>query len=264
MSTSKLQRYVSTKLNQLSSFEIKENIRPDWLITKLGERLELDFYIEELNVAIEVQGAQHYIYVPFMHGNYSGFRDRIRRDEFKREICQLAGIELIEVSNQSEADDTIQYIESVGKMPSSDNEAIQIIYQDSTIMERLSPMYHKIEIIGHLGNDPELSETQSGQQVCNMFIAVNRTTAKKERETIWFRVAAWGKDATFLSSFAKKGDVIFCEGQLNLMKDKDTSYNVTSRLIKVLRTHRPKDDIEVDKTLIDVDVLTNIEKGIAI
>lgn len=107
MATSKLQRYVSQKLSiNFGQFYIRENHRPKWLVYE-GARLELDFYIEEMSVAIEVQGRQHYIYVPHFHGDYKNFSKRLSRDYFKRHICSLKNIKLYEVSNQFEADTTI-------------------------------------------------------------------------------------------------------------------------------------------------------------
>ncbi len=86
---------------------IRENIRPDWLITELGERLELDFYIEEWNTAIEVQGQQHYVYTPFFHKSYDDFLSSQRRDNFKKRQCSNYGIQLIEVSDE---DEVMQFI----------------------------------------------------------------------------------------------------------------------------------------------------------
>ena len=103
MSTSKLQRYVSQQLSfHFGQYTIRENTRPAWLTASEGERLELDFLIEELNIAIEVQGKQHYIYVPHFHGDYDGFLKRLEWDEIKRRKCDKAGIILIEVANKDE------------------------------------------------------------------------------------------------------------------------------------------------------------------
>jgi len=105
MSTSQLQRYVSNWIySNLIEYEPRENCRPDWLITSEGERLELDFYVQSLDLAVEIQGAQHYIYVPFFHGNQANFVSRLRRDRFKRETCQLRGIKLYEIASSDEAE----------------------------------------------------------------------------------------------------------------------------------------------------------------
>ena len=111
MSTSKLQRYVSQQLSiHIGGYTIRENTRPEWLIAEDGARLELDFYIEELNAAIEVQGAQHYTFVEMFHGNYAGFQKRLAYDESKRTICAERGVLLYEVSSQSESDSAIGQI----------------------------------------------------------------------------------------------------------------------------------------------------------
>lgn len=102
MSTSKLQRYVSKQLSiHFGGYTIRENIRPDWLAYG-DSRLELDFYIEELRVAIEVQGMQHYIFTPFFHGDYSGFEVQVQRDRFKRTSCTEHFTVLYEVSCKSD------------------------------------------------------------------------------------------------------------------------------------------------------------------
>ncbi len=102
MATSRLQKEVSRLLSiYFGKYTIRENIRPDWLICNC-ERLELDFYVEELEVAIEVQGQQHYRFVPLFHGDFDGFKKRLVYDEQKRIICAKRGIRLFEVSSLDE------------------------------------------------------------------------------------------------------------------------------------------------------------------
>lgn len=129
MSTSRLQRYVSRQLSiHFGKYTIRENIRPEWLIMEDGARLELDFFIKELSVAIEVQGAQHYIYIPHFHGNYDGYKKRLRFDRFKKEICFNRGIKLFEVSSKDEA---IQVFEKIYSIINKDNnDAPQVILVD--------------------------------------------------------------------------------------------------------------------------------------
>lgn len=110
MSTSKLQREVSRLLSiHLGGYTIRENIRPDWLIFD-GVRVELDFYIEELAVAIEVQGEQHYHYVPIFHHNPDGFKKRVECDEQKRITCAKHGIRLFEVAAPDDIYPVIEYL----------------------------------------------------------------------------------------------------------------------------------------------------------
>lgn len=101
MPRSKLEALVSRKLMFcLSGVTIKENTRPDWLISNHGERLELDFYIPELDLAIEVQGAQHYKFTPHFHKGQRTFADQVRRDREKRAICDRKGITLFEIASE--------------------------------------------------------------------------------------------------------------------------------------------------------------------
>lgn len=60
--------------------------------------LELDCYNDELKLAVEYNGRQHYDYVPYFHKNKEAFRNQQYRDELKRRICTDNGITLIEIS----------------------------------------------------------------------------------------------------------------------------------------------------------------------
>lgn len=66
--------------------------------------LYLDFYIPNLQIAVEVHGRQHYEYVPFFHKKYSNFLYSQKRDEDKMKWCELNDITLIELK-YSETDD---------------------------------------------------------------------------------------------------------------------------------------------------------------
>lgn len=79
-------------------------------------------------------------------------------------------------------------------------------------------MYHTIIIVGNLGRDPEMRYTPSGQAVTNLNIATNRQYTASDgtqvKETIWFRVSAWGKLAETCNQFLRKGSKVLVEGRL--------------------------------------------------
>ena len=79
-------------------------------------------------------------------------------------------------------------------------------------------MYHTIVIVGHLGRDPEMRYLPSGQAVTNFNVATSRQYTGSDgnlvKETIWFRVAVWGKQAEACNQYLKKGRAVLVEGRL--------------------------------------------------
>jgi single-strand DNA-binding protein len=79
-------------------------------------------------------------------------------------------------------------------------------------------MFHTIIIVGNLGRDPEMRYTPSGQAVTTFSVATNRTytgnNGQQVKETIWFRVSAWGKQAETCNNYLKKGSKVLVEGRL--------------------------------------------------
>jgi hypothetical protein len=73
-------------------------VRPDFLHNDVtGYNLELDLYNEDLQLAIEINGDQHYKFIPFFHRNKDAFTKQRYRDEMKKMKCQQEGITLIDV-----------------------------------------------------------------------------------------------------------------------------------------------------------------------
>ena len=79
-------------------------------------------------------------------------------------------------------------------------------------------MYQKIIIIGNLGRDPEMRYTPSGQAVTNFSVATNRqysaSDGQQVKETVWFRVSAWGRQAETCNQFLRQGSRVLVEGRL--------------------------------------------------
>lgn len=73
-------------------------IRPNFLRNEVtGYNLEIDLYNDDLKLAIEVQGDQHYKFTPFFHRNKETFMMQRYRDEMKKQKCMNEGITLIEI-----------------------------------------------------------------------------------------------------------------------------------------------------------------------
>ena len=60
-----------------------------------GTNLTADFYIPLINTMIEVNGEQHYKYIPFFHGDKMKFLQYKKNDRIKEEWCTLNEIQLI-------------------------------------------------------------------------------------------------------------------------------------------------------------------------
>jgi hypothetical protein len=102
MPKSDLQTRIGKKIHDLFAFyTVRENIRPRWLQGKRG-RLELDFFVEELDIAFEVQGDQHYVFTPFFHQTYDRFIEMQNRDAEKSVLCATHGVALYTISKEEE------------------------------------------------------------------------------------------------------------------------------------------------------------------
>lgn len=78
--------------------------------------------------------------------------------------------------------------------------------------------YQKLTIAGNLGRDPEMRYTPSGQAVTNFSVATNRqytnSNGERVKETVWFRVSAWGRQAETCNQYLRSGSKVLIEGRL--------------------------------------------------
>ncbi|MGD0355601.1 MAG: single-stranded DNA-binding protein [Dehalococcoidia bacterium] len=77
---------------------------------------------------------------------------------------------------------------------------------------------NKILLIGNVGGDPEMRFTPSGVPVTTFTLATNRNTPQADgsvkKETEWFRISAWRKQAEAVNQFLTKGKLVYVEGTL--------------------------------------------------
>jgi single-strand DNA-binding protein len=77
---------------------------------------------------------------------------------------------------------------------------------------------NKVQLIGNLGNAPEVRNTESGKKLVRFSVATNEQykNAKGERvtETQWHNIIAWGKVADIAEKFLVKGTEVAIEGKL--------------------------------------------------
>ena len=74
-------------------------------------------------------------------------------------------------------------------------------------------MFHRIELIGRLGKDPEYKLLPTGE-VCELSVATD-IFMNGEKQTVWFRVMVWGAMAKAAAQNLHKGNLVFVEGRLD-------------------------------------------------
>ena len=82
----------------------------------------------------------------------------------------------------------------------------------------MNTLRKKVQLIGNLGNDPEIITMDSGKKLAKFSIATNESykNAQGERvtDTQWHNVIAWGKTADIIESYVTKGKEVAIEGKL--------------------------------------------------
>jgi single-strand DNA-binding protein len=85
-------------------------------------------------------------------------------------------------------------------------------------MEGSMPFLNRIQLIGHLGKDPEVRTTAKGRKVSTFSLAVSRrwknSNGEDKEATDWFNVEAWGHLGEICKQYLRKGRLIFLEGQM--------------------------------------------------
>ena len=79
---------------------------------------------------------------------------------------------------------------------------------------------NKVQLIGNLGQDPELRYTPSGRAVANFSMATtkhwkDKTSGEPRDRTSWHKVTVWGKQAETAKKYLKKGSPCYVEGELS-------------------------------------------------
>ena len=107
---------------------------------------------------------------------------------------------------------------------------------------------NKVQIIGHLGRDPESRFTPAGKAVTSFTVAVSRswntTDGERHNETEWFNVVAWGNLAEICKQYLVKGQQVYIEGRLQTRRwdDKEgvkhTSVEVVANEMMMLGERR--------------------------
>lgn len=98
-------------------------------------------------------------------------------------------------------------------------------------------MKNLVQLIGHVGQEPEIKNLEAGKKLANLSIATNevyyRENGDKVEKTEWHRVTAWGKVAEIIEKYVTKGKEIAIEGKLTHRSydDKDGNKRYVTEIV---------------------------------
>ncbi|MGJ8733423.1 MAG: single-stranded DNA-binding protein [Cellulophaga sp.] len=82
----------------------------------------------------------------------------------------------------------------------------------------MNALKNRVQLIGNLGNDPEIMNLDGGKKLARFSVATNETyknaAGEKVTDTQWHNVVAWGKTAEIVEKYITKGKEIALEGKL--------------------------------------------------
>ncbi|MEG6509434.1 single-stranded DNA-binding protein [Methyloligella sp. 2.7D] len=88
---------------------------------------------------------------------------------------------------------------------------------------------NKVILIGNLGADPEIRQTQDGRPIANLRVATtdswrDKSTGERRERTEWHRVVIFNEGLCRIAEqYLRKGSKVYLEGQLQTRKWQDQS-----------------------------------------
>ncbi|MDX1471749.1 MAG: single-stranded DNA-binding protein [Flavobacteriaceae bacterium] len=83
----------------------------------------------------------------------------------------------------------------------------------------MSTIRNKVQLIGNVGNAPEVRNLESGKKVASFSLATNEffknSKGEKVQNTQWHNIVVWGKTAEIVEQYVGKGKEIAIEGKLS-------------------------------------------------
>jgi len=101
----------------------------------------------------------------------------------------------------------------------------------------MNALKNKVQLIGNLGQDPEIINLESGKTLAKFSIATNESYKNAEGEKVtdtqWHNVIAWGKTADIIEKYLTKGKEVAIEGKLTTRSwdDKDGNKRYTTEVV---------------------------------
>lgn len=90
----------------------------------------------------------------------------------------------------------------------------------------MTSLKNSVQLIGRLGNDPEIRTFDSDKKMATFSLATNETyynnQGEKVEDTQWHNIVVWNKKVDVVENYLKKGSEIVIKGKLlNRSYEKD-------------------------------------------
>lgn len=93
----------------------------------------------------------------------------------------------------------------------------------------MNALRNKVQLIGRLGQDPDIKTLESGKKVAHFNLATNESyrngEGTKVEETTWHSIVAWNGLADLSSRFLSKGKEVCLEGRISYRTYTDKNGN---------------------------------------
>ena len=85
----------------------------------------------------------------------------------------------------------------------------------------MNALRNKVQLIGNLGNNPEIITLESGKKLAKFSIATNEvyknSAGEKVTDTQWHNIVAWNKTAEIIEKYVTKGSELMID-DLRILK----------------------------------------------
>lgn len=100
---------------------------------------------------------------------------------------------------------------------------------------------NRVEIIGYLGNKPEMRTMPNGDSVASFSVATSKSwtdkiTQEKKEKTTWHRIVVFRNLADIAGQYLQKGSLVRIEGELTYRTYTD-QHNIERAVTEILGSH---------------------------
>ena len=82
----------------------------------------------------------------------------------------------------------------------------------------MNTLRNQVQLIGNLGNDPEIFQFENGTKKASLSVATNETFINADKEKVtstqWHKVVFFGKTADIVEKYLQKGKEVAIGGKL--------------------------------------------------